>query len=1487
MGDIFGNGGFMARLRIAHLNHLRLSSRCTSSALAFWLVTLSTVSPLLSPTNAQKNTPVALELAEQVNPANTEAGQKVKFSVKEAVVYDDKLLIEKSTIAVGTTESASKAPRTDTTSAELTQSRPRATGSRPQSDRDQRDSELELNQFVAPQKEYPSGYFMARALALPMGASGFSVVTFKETISNAPGMGEYRWWNQDFCWTHNFNDPFFNIVSATLTIEAWDVDSDAAVDPEVDVISVNGIPVGTLVGSTNVWTSTTFNLDPSLVGQRTLRVCIDIDSTHTSDHWAVTIGSSELLVAYELKPGVPPPSTNFGRTGNPSGTSSDPVNTATGNYTFQHTDIAIPGRGIPFVFLRTYNSQDTYFGPLGFGWTHSYNLTLREESPFLVAIKWGDGHEDFYIDEEGDGTFAGLFGSFDTLSRSGGGYILTKKDQSKYHFDPAGRLLGIEDRNGNRISLEYDFRSGKLTTITDTVGRTFSLSYDNRGRLVKITDPIGRTIEYGYDMQGRLVTVKDARGGVTKYVYNQHNLLIEITDPRGSKLVKNEYDLQRRVIAQTNARGFKTTFTYGKPGIWDTTITDPLGNKTIHTHDDRFRLIKETDPLGKAITYEYDEKNNRTKITDKNGNVTRFRYDERGNLIGIIDPLGNSTVFAYDTNNNLLSAQNPRGNITRFTYDAKGNLVAITDPAGNVTRFAYDAFGQLISKTDARGNTTTYTYDSSGNLTRITDALGNSTNLSYDGIGRLVSITDANGHTVSAIYDLLSRVVKITDPLNNQTQFEYDEVGNLLKIIDANGNVTTYAYDGTNNLVSVTDAIGNVTKYTYDGNNNRVTFTDAKGNTTSYAYDALNRLIRITDPLSLVTSYTYDAVGNVIAITDAKGQTTRFTYDALNRLTAIAYADGKNVQYSYDANGNRTTMVDTHGTTTYTYDALNRLISVTHPGGKMVRYAYDAVGNRSSLTYPDGKVVNYTYDEVNRLKSVTDWLGRTTSYHYDAVGNLIGIIYPNQAAISFVYDAGNRLVQVRNTFQGSDTVDPTPVTSFTYSLDPVGNRLQVTDGSGKVTSYAYDRLYQLTSVTVGSQVTHFTYDAVGNRLSMIAPGTSVSYSYDAGDRLLTAGTTTFTYDPNGNQITKTSGGTTVTYSYDAANRLVSVTGGGTTNTFGYDGDGNRISQSVGSGATNYINDVATVLPVVLQESGPDGDTTYVYGLGLISASNPAFEFFYHYDGLGSVVGLTDPMGRLKGRYEYDAWGQTILATPGITATNKFRFTGEALDPGTGLYYLRARYYDPSTGRFLSRDSFPGFDSIPQSLHPYQYALNNPVLYTDPSGKVVPIVAVLAIGAVTGGVFGGISYWATAGDNFTFGGLVKAIGIGAAAGTVGAGAGLGAGLLVGAVGISGATGAVLSGAVSEATSQIVTNLLTGQPLDEHLAISAVLGGLLSGVARVLPGLSFIGPGPSYTWQLNPRYFGPNSWRALGQKFFSSTAGGTLKLGFRVLTTAPQK
>jgi RHS repeat-associated protein len=464
----------------------------------------------------------------------------------------------------------------------------------------------------------------------------------------------------------------------------------------------------------------------------------------------------------------------------------------------------------------------------------------------------------------------------------------------------------------------------------------------------------------------------------------------------------------------------------------------------------------------------------------------------------------------------------------------------------------------------------------------------------------------------------------------------------------------------------------------------------------THAYDALNRLIEVSDPLSRETTYTYDAAGNLDTRTDARGLVTDYAYDSLNRLTNIDYSGSTtpDVSFTYDDVGNRLTMADGTGTTSYVYDALNRLTEVTFPGSRTVDYEYDNAGNRSRIEYPGGtRDVDYTYDAAGRMLTVTDWLSNVTEYTYNNAGYLTLTELPNGVTVEYGYDGADRLTSVVNEGPGG------VLSSFTYTLDDVGNRTQVVTPEG-TESYTYDDLYRLTGVTYPDSTSEsFSYDAVGNRTATAV----LAYTYDDADQMLTAGSTTFDYDNNGNQIERGAD----TLSYDHENRLVGGTFGSTSVSMAYDGDGLRQSLTEGSQTDDFVWDVASPLPVTLE----DDSAAYVYGLDLISSiDGSSAEMYYSYDGLGSAVNLTDHQGVSIADHAYLVFG----APRGSAGSETWGFTGEQRDL-TGFNYLRARFYDPLTGRFVSQDPFAGLLGQPSSQSNYPYAGNDPVNYVDPNG----------------------------------------------------------------------------------------------------------------------------------------------------------------------------
>jgi len=242
-----------------------------------------------------------------------------------------------------------------------------------------------------------------------------------------------------------------------------------------------------------------------------------------------------------------------------------------------------------------------------------------------------------------------------------------------------------------------------------------------------------------------------------------------------------------------------------------------------------------------------------------------------------------------------------------------------------------------------------------------------------------------------------------------------------------------------------------------------------------------------------------------------------------------------------------------------------------------------------------------------------------------------------------------------------------------------------------------------------------------------------TYTYNDNDWLLaetTAGITTeYSYDANGNLLSQVSPSQEVSYEWNSENRLVGVettTAEGTSNLeYQYDVEGIRVASIVDGVETRYLVDSSGQYAQVLEEYRPDGTTevAYVYGNDLISQQRGEEMAYYLYDGHSGVRQLSDTNGAVTDTYVYDAYGNLLSAT-GETENN-YLYRGEQFDPNVGLQYLRARYYDPSLGRFVSVDPFAGMIEEPMSRHRYLYGSDNPIGNVDPSGMFA-ISAGLAI-----------------------------------------------------------------------------------------------------------------------------------------------------------------
>jgi RHS repeat-associated protein len=364
----------------------------------------------------------------------------------------------------------------------------------------------------------------------------------------------------------------------------------------------------------------------------------------------------------------------------------------------------------------------------------------------------------------------------------------------------------------------------------------------------------------------------------------------------------------------------------------------------------------------------------------------------------------------------------------------------------------------------------------------------------------------------------------------------------------------------------------------------------------------------------------------------------------------------------------------------------------------------------------NGASVAYSYDDLNRLSTVVDNRlsgNNTTTYAYDPASNLSTATYPNGVQSVMTYDALNRISGLATQNSG-----------YIYQRGPTGNLTSATELNGRTVNWSFDAIYRLTNEAITSDPNQvngsvgYQLDPVGNRTSdtsSLSGINSSSFGYNADDEVNTE-----TYDANGNTLF--TGGKNFTY--DAENHLTGMNVSGTVVSIVYDAFGNRVAKTVNGVTTKYLveDDVnPTGYPQVLDElTNGVATRTYTYGLQRISEnqiiSNVWTPSFYSYDGGGNVRQLTSMAGAVTDTYEYDAFGNKINQTG--TTPNNYLYRGEQYDQDLALYYLRARYYNPATGRFMSRDPEDGKAKDPKTLHKYLYVGGDPVNWIDPRGRTM-------------------------------------------------------------------------------------------------------------------------------------------------------------------------
>ncbi len=923
----------------------------------------------------------------------------------------------------------------------------------------------------------------------------------------------------------------------------------------------------------------------------------------------------------------------------------------------------------------------------------------------------------------------------------------------------SGHITGVTDPNvspNRSVTFQYNDGNGNLTDVIDVKSGHTQMTYDSNHQMLTLKDAKCYATSGCPGIQntytsGQVTAQKDGLNRLTTFSYSgtfgSAASSTTITDPMSNEV----FDSYQYGLLTSETRGYGTSQAattnslYNPVTLARTLMVDANGHDTAYTVDASGNPLTVTDPLGRKTTNTYNSFNELLTTDDGNGVTTTNTYDSNGNLTSTARPLTGSTQVATTTNlygdpnhpGDLTSTIDPDGGVTEIVHDVYGDVVSTTNPVGDTTTATYNSIGWQLSGVAPRGNTsgasprrytTTYMRDAAGEVTAITDPLHHTTSKTYDADGNVSTSTDPDGNQTSYTYDNDSELTTTTRPGGSTLTTDYNADGTVSDQKDGKGNaILSYGYNSLAQPKTVTDALSNVTTYTFDGDGNQLTKLD---------------------PVSGATC------------SGTKVGCTTMTYDAANELTSVSYSDGVTPNVSsitYDFDGQRTGMTDGTGTSSWTYDSLHRLTGYTNGNGATVTYgytygsgpSYDLKNQVRSIAYPNSVgTVNQTWNADGTLASVQDWNSNTTSFSYDQDANLTTESVPSTTAVTdtYQYNTADQLASI------SDVSGGTSLFSANYGRDPNGQLASDSSVPSSVNSDKYDSLNQLcyagsststacSSPPSGAQA--YGFDAADN----LTTNNGKAQQFNNADELCWAvsggsgtcsspptGATSYNFNSLGDRTSAVpSSGSATCDSYDQANRLTKIqTGTGssctspsTVGTYGYDGAGTRESKTISGTTTQYTWDGTG--GNLLQQKAGSTTTSYIYGPGRspVEQISGSTTYWLHHDQLGSTRLVTNSSGSSAATFTYDPYGNVTSCTnatvtvggsnvcTGTSIGNiTLMFGGQFRDDESNLYYLRARFYDPTTAQFLTRDP-----AVARTMSPYGYVAGNPLNAMDPSGLI--------------------------------------------------------------------------------------------------------------------------------------------------------------------------
>jgi RHS repeat-associated protein len=1078
--------------------------------------------------------------------------------------------------------------------------------------------------------------------------------------------------------------------------------------------------------------------------------------------------------------------------------------------------------------------------PVARGWTIAGLQHLYAQTGGSVLITDGTGSAAYFTNDCGAGCYTSPVGDFSRLTSSGGTYVRAYPDSTKANFNGSGQLTDLVDSFGNTTSFEYV--SGRLTKIYDpfrtynsganrsyialtygtyglsqiqepgpdgspTGGRITSITVASDSTLRVFKDPDGDSTRFVYDGSRRLSTVYNRRGDSTSYSYD------------GSTGKLAWVDLPMVTLYSGNARPrvqYSAWQPLGVPtGSTGTTTATPVLTSNLQGST--------TDPLGHTATFRPNQWGQPLSVTDPMSRVTTINRNGGIFPSSIVYPEGGTDNFSFA--GGLLTSQTLAGQPTaNFHYgayaqaDSAGgtgwaSARASIGPGGRVdwTRVGpddslrvyhfYDTRGRVARDSDQAGHVTIYHYDAKfGNLDSVSAPGNRYTKVLFDGYGRDSAQQSNNEPQRRTLYDVMNRVVQAYDGVNTSpTSFTYDKLF-LTRVQDAKGQVYRFKKNALGWTERRYDPADTLTRYdsaTYDAGGQLHSWTNRRGQQINYAYDALGRLTSKSGTNTSTDSLSYSTDGKITVM-----------WNAVERDSVIADSTGWVKSVITRVSGQRF-QID------YKPNSIQQVDSVLVSGGGITFAARHYGWNRTFGTL-DTISVNDSVTTLVRQKDLmlprqTIWPSLTRTDDWTAIHR------PSQSTFSVAsvdsvlsrrYSYNSRFgMQDYITQQGSNWRTRQRTYDGLRRLGAIGDDLYAPSSCALDAASGY--------LCPASTQATVTFDAVGNRTD--APDTM----YTTGNRMTRFNGYTYAYDLDGNDTNKVNIATSERKSYEwSADGLLNrvLVNGVEKVRFEYNAGGQLVRRYTNGTLDRTYLWGGGQLIAELNASANQRVSEYAYSPGadlpfaIVTGATSISAVRYHLiDEVGNVIGVMNGSS-VDEQISYDDWG--VATTTGNT-DNRLMFKGLLWEPDAGLYYMRARWYDPGSGRFMSEDPV----GLAGGINPYVFSGQDPINGSDPSGLC--FICWRKVGRALGKIGPAVGFAAIVAAELSLPG----VGLGAAA--------LAAGKAVGAAALGSGAAALVEAAVGGGSfgRAFQRNFnIAGWMLAGDVGIATTLGGGFAGAGQ---------------------------------------------------------